>query len=495
MNGSLNIEYEYDEIGNLKLSEENGVEDTIKWTVYGKVAQVIRKKGTDFMTINYRYDGSGNRVMKLLEKRMSGTIEFTTTHYILDATGGNILATYTNRQVQELNIYGSSRLGTYKIPYEPDPNDNTKQVQKDDFHKLILGRRSYELTNHLGNVLAVISDKKILNGTTFEADVVATNDYYPFGMTIASRTFQSEEYRFGFNGAEKMNEITQDDIYDLGLRFYDTRIVRMFKVDLQSGDYSWQSPYVYHRNSPIFMIDYLGGGDRDSEDPKETKVGIFFRKNVPGLVAAPLGGTIDMLAGISKTIFGIFNKEKRRAGARNALGGFLSIFGLKEVLMEKNKSRAPTSTALIPYTLDKEMDEMQKRAWTQVKNPDRNGMHAWHAGTNAALTNKLGPVGGFLIWLGGIFHETPFDRASFRAEQRAQGTINHIIDSVGDIVANTVGYAIGLLLPKKWAKGVSVWLGNQIPGPGDPDPHGTGGGGYTGNPTKAWGQWPGSKRR
>jgi len=60
--------------------------------VYGKVAQVIRKKGMDFMTINYRYDGSGNRVMKLIEKRMSGSIEFTTTHYVRDATG-NIMAT------------------------------------------------------------------------------------------------------------------------------------------------------------------------------------------------------------------------------------------------------------------------------------------------------------------------------------------------------------------------------------------------------------------
>jgi len=161
----------------LKLSEENGVQDTIKWTVYGKVAQVIRKKGTDFMTINYRYDGSGNRVMKLIEKRMSGSIEFTTTHYVRDATG-NIMATYTNRKVQELHIYGSSRLGAYNIPYEPHPTDPNKQIQKDDFHKLILGRRYYELTNHLWNVLAVISDKKILNGNTFEADVVATNDYY-----------------------------------------------------------------------------------------------------------------------------------------------------------------------------------------------------------------------------------------------------------------------------------------------------------------------------
>jgi len=256
VNGSLNIEYEYDEIGNLKLSEENGVEDTIKWTVYGKVAQVIRKKGMDFMTINYRYDGAGNRVMKLIEKRIKHEITFTTTHYIRDATG-NIMATYTNRKVKEIHLYGSSRLGTYKIPYEPDPTDSKKQVQVDDFHKLILGRRYYELSNHLGNVLAVISDKKILNGSTFEADVVSANDYYPFGMTIASRTFQSETYRFGFNGKENDKDFGEG-IQDYGARIYDERNARFLSTDPLFKSYPWYTPYQFAGNMPIWAIDLDG---------------------------------------------------------------------------------------------------------------------------------------------------------------------------------------------------------------------------------------------
>ena len=226
--------------------------------------QVIRKKGMDFMTINYRYDGVGNRVMKLIEKRMSGTIEFTTTHYVRDATG-NIMATYKNSQVQELHLYGSSRLGTYKIPYEPDPNDNTKQIQKDDFHKLILGRRYYELTNHLGNVLAVISDKKILNGTSFEADVVATNDYYPFGMTIQSRTFASEEYRFGFNGKENDTDFGEG-IQDYGARIYDERNARFLSTDPLMAEFLWSTPYSFAANNPIFLIDKNG---ENAEEPNQ----------------------------------------------------------------------------------------------------------------------------------------------------------------------------------------------------------------------------------
>ena len=281
MNGSLNIAYEYDEIGNLKLSEENGVQDTIKWTVYGKVAQVIRKKGMDFMTINYRYDGSGNRVMKLIEKRIKHEITFTTTHYIRDATG-NIMATYTNRQVKELNIYGSSRLGAYNIPYEPHPTAPNKQIQKDDFHKLILGRRYYELSNHLGNVLAVISDKKILNGNTFEADVVATNDYYPFGMTIASRTFQTEEYRFGFNGKENDKDFGTG-IQDYGFRLYDKRIARFLSQDPLFKSYPWYTPYQFAGNKPIWAIDLDGLEEvvaNENNDPENIFHGATSEKNL-----------------------------------------------------------------------------------------------------------------------------------------------------------------------------------------------------------------------
>ena len=37
----------------------------------------------------------------------------------------------------------------------------------------------------------------------------------------------------------------------------------MFSVDPRTDEYSWQSPYVYHRNNPINYIDFLGGGDGD----------------------------------------------------------------------------------------------------------------------------------------------------------------------------------------------------------------------------------------
>ena len=62
-----------------------------------------------------------------------------------------------------------------------------------------LGEKRYELTNHLGNVLAVVSDKR--NGD--EPDIVSVSDYYPYGMQMPERTSNAEEYRYGFNTQEK----------------------------------------------------------------------------------------------------------------------------------------------------------------------------------------------------------------------------------------------------------------------------------------------------
>ncbi|MCC5945315.1 MAG: hypothetical protein JJT94_10290 [Bernardetiaceae bacterium] len=39
------------------------------------------------------------------------------------------------------------------------------------------------------------------------ARLVSATDYYPFGMAIHSRSWQSEGYRFGFNGKENNIEI------------------------------------------------------------------------------------------------------------------------------------------------------------------------------------------------------------------------------------------------------------------------------------------------
>ena len=59
------------------------------------------------------------------------------------------------------------------------------------------GKKQYELANHLGNVLATITDKKIgvsLSSDSslidhYVADVQTAQDYYPFGMVMPGRMF------------------------------------------------------------------------------------------------------------------------------------------------------------------------------------------------------------------------------------------------------------------------------------------------------------------
>jgi hypothetical protein len=64
---------------------------------------------------------------------------------------------------------------------------------------LIAGNRHYELTNHLGNVMAVLTDRKlpvIDNGTvSFKADVLRQTDYYAFGAT-SPRLMESGQIRY-----------------------------------------------------------------------------------------------------------------------------------------------------------------------------------------------------------------------------------------------------------------------------------------------------------
>lgn len=84
-------------------------------------------------------------------------------YYVRDATG-NVMATYEKQmdnnllthKLTERPIYGSSRLGLYTKTVEmigaiPIGTTLTHTV----------GKRHYELTNHLGNVLTIITDQKI----------------------------------------------------------------------------------------------------------------------------------------------------------------------------------------------------------------------------------------------------------------------------------------------------------------------------------------------
>jgi RHS repeat-associated protein len=135
------------------------------------------------------------------------------------------------------------------------------------YDSLMCGMRIYELSNHLGNVLSVISDKKVgvtSDNTTVDyyvAEVLSQTDYYPFGMQMPGRTLSlAKGYRYGFNGKENDNEVKGDGLqYDYGMRIYDPRTGKFLSVDPLGFSYPWWTPYQFAGNTPIQAIDLDGG--------------------------------------------------------------------------------------------------------------------------------------------------------------------------------------------------------------------------------------------
>lgn len=199
IDGSMNAgNYGYDDIGQLIRDDDEGI-TSISWKVTNKVEEV--QIDTDGLNgadkfIHFDYDPMGNRIAK----HVTEGSDVTSTFYILDAQGnpmGIYSYTSTNEryQLSERNLYGSSRLGAER------PNQllgfrtiNQTVTQTTDYlAKNYTGDKTYELSNHLGNVLEVITDRKLPNDRLmgamsvvdyYTADVISYSDYYPYGMLL-----------------------------------------------------------------------------------------------------------------------------------------------------------------------------------------------------------------------------------------------------------------------------------------------------------------------
>lgn len=128
------------------------------------------------------------------------------------------------------------------------------------------GRKFFEVNNHLGNVLATLSDRKLQVadgslslGHYFTGDVGSAQDYYAFGMMMPGRKVQAGGYRFGFNGKEQDPETYgTGNIYDYGFRIYNPRIAKFLSEDPLAPEYPWYTPYQFAGNMPIAAIDLDG---------------------------------------------------------------------------------------------------------------------------------------------------------------------------------------------------------------------------------------------
>ncbi|HTJ48126.1 MAG TPA: hypothetical protein VL443_01635 [Cyclobacteriaceae bacterium] len=234
--------FQYDKIGNLILDQDQGVQ--ITWTPYGKVRS-IHTKG-DSLVVNFIYDYTGNRIEKNLTIRKD-TATFVTkaTRYLRDVSG-NVMAIYEDSTLSEQPIYGSGRLGEY--------NGESMNGQ----HKL--GERKYELSNHLGNVLSIITDNISMQADSAWSTVMSTSDYYPFGLEMKGRyRDDSIAYRYGFQRQEKDNDGEfENSSYSYKYRTYNPRICKFLSVDPLTDKYPHNSPYAFSENRVLDAIELEG---------------------------------------------------------------------------------------------------------------------------------------------------------------------------------------------------------------------------------------------
>jgi len=271
---------------------------------------------------------------------------WTTEYYIYDATG-NVMANYTESYddttsnenfTARLNasiwgIYGNSRVGLVTenvvlADYEfmlnsPEYDDQTKEFNVQNIFPAIVylqnnlecmqvrGNKQYEqsrrcedlrepssliplktynnkhLSNHLGNVLVTLQDRKepiIIGGgpvgsfaDLYHPSIVTAADYYALGGGMEARTFkvQNADYKYGMNTQEKDDEQkrsgaledhlrikTTEQIYGKGNSTtaehwqYDSRLGRRWNVGPKPNVSI--SSYACFGNNPLFSSDIHG---------------------------------------------------------------------------------------------------------------------------------------------------------------------------------------------------------------------------------------------
>jgi len=389
-NETSKYNYKYNSIGELVHDSAGGI-DTVLWTIYGK-PKTIKKHNGD--SIVFFYDPFGNR----LEKRYyphSGISD--TTKYTREANG-SIMAIYDRKKdtvrLDEFEIYGIKRIGSLDTVMRiKKPATGVGSIDSLTTNYLE-GQKQYELDNHLGNVLATVSDKKIPIDTVstdslakyYLPVVITASDYYPFGMVEPGRSYLltgDSAYRFAFNGKEKTNEVYGSaDLYDYGMRFYDPRLGRFLSMDPLAPKYPFYTPYSFAGNKPIWAIDVDGLEEAFASD--EIHDGTTYRVYTPNP-----GYTKD---------------DAGKIGFKNSAGQVVKVQASEQDMkavhkMESDKTyvAAGAGRKSGQYSYEraitkKDADETQKQVEANTPNPN-NSAAATTAKPNGTVSGDVGNLG------------------------------------------------------------------------------------------------------
>jgi RHS repeat-associated protein len=259
--------YGYDGEGRLIRDDAEEIA-SIKWTVTGKVKEVNRTNGSTKKNLKFRYDAMGQRIAKEVYDSQNNWEK--TTYYVRDPQG-NVMGIYEKKvdaqsqqlsyKVIERDIYGSSRVGMNTLEVEligatTGGNSSTH----------VVGKKQYEVSNHLGNVLSVVTDKVLAKDWNvdnvvdyFRGEIVNASDYTPFGVQMDGRKFEVEDYRYLYNGMESEGASQGEEyVYTTEFRQYDCRLGRWFSTDNLFFIQPYYSTYCAMDNNPIVCNDPSG---------------------------------------------------------------------------------------------------------------------------------------------------------------------------------------------------------------------------------------------
>ena len=236
--------YSYDASGR-EISEttSNPVLDKyMQYDATGKVTLVSRNSTFTEPVVGFVYDEAGQRIEKLTYSNTTYQLSQVTYYY-----GGVVYTQPVNAgnygalTAQAYDIQGTSgRLGIYAR---------------------VSGTYAYELTDHLGNVRAVVQATGAVQTAT---------DYYPFGMMIANL---GPTYRYGYQGQNSEADL-ESGWNSFELRMYNPRLGRGGTRDPMG---LFKSPYIGMGNNPVSGIDKDGGDDDDEMDDDEAPDDIIIK--------------------------------------------------------------------------------------------------------------------------------------------------------------------------------------------------------------------------
>ncbi len=260
----------------------------------GNITAIVRKgsTGATIDNLSYNYNNTGNKINYVNDA--SGDYAST-----VDYPGDASSSTFSYDQNGNMTYEPSKEIhlvyNLLNLPYEADFGGNKKIhyfytfdgekvrqsvenngiITKTDYcgpfvYETVSGTRSlkyiitpegravkngsswdyeYNLTDHLGNVRAVIH-----KGTNGLAEVIQERHYYPFGMEMSTLSVNNSTNKYLYNGKEHETDFDLD-WYDYGARFYDPELGRFHSVDPFAEKYNILSPYNYCTNNPIKYVD------------------------------------------------------------------------------------------------------------------------------------------------------------------------------------------------------------------------------------------------